>query len=234
MSEIRRRKLRFTTLSLLCATSALAIAAGTGAQAQDMRTSGLYAGIHGGWANGTLSGSAMYGVDSGTLVDGASFGPLVGAQLGFDFDTGSNLFIGAELSASVGNSSQSDVQTNFGGSGDTLEYERKLNGLVLAQGKLGWTQDGVSVYGLGGLAFAAGSISGGVSDNEGTTSFSGDTTYNGWTLGAGIDLTVAENVTIGAAYNYVSLAGDEVEENGVAVEQDLDSHIAKLVLNYHF
>ena len=234
MSVNRNRPSRLAKLSLLCATSAIAISASAGVQAQDLSTSGLYAGIHGGWANGTLSGSAMYGVDSGTLVDGPSFGGLFGGQVGYNFDTGSNLLIGTELSASVGHSSDSQVQSNFGGSGDTLAYERKLNGLALAQGKLGWTGGGVSVYGLGGLAFATGSISGGVSDFEGTTSFSGDTTYNGWTLGVGVDLAVAQNVSIGAAYNYVSLTGDDVEENGIVVEQDLASHIAKLVLNYHF
>lgn len=234
MSEIQRRVSGMTKLSLLCATSAIAIAASTGAQAQDASTAGLYAGIHAGYASGTLSGSAMYGVDSGTLADGPSFGGLFGGQVGYNFDTGSNLLLGGELSASLGNSSDSQVQSNFGGSGDTLSFERKLTGLALAQAKLGWTEGGVAIYGLGGVALAAGSIDGGVSDNEGTTSFSGNTTYNGWTLGVGIDMEVTENVSLGAAYNYVSLVGDDVEDNGIVVEQDLDSHIAKLVLNYHF
>jgi outer membrane immunogenic protein len=229
MSEIRRRKLRFTKLSLLCATSAIAIAAGTGAQAQDMRTTGFYAGIHAGFASGTQSGTVENVNTSAGLDDAESLGPIAGVQMGYNFATGSDLLIGAEVSVSAGHSTDSMTRPFFGG-GQTLYVERELTGLALVQGKLGWSVGEVSVYGLGGLAFATGSLS----DGEGSVSFAGDTFYNGWTLGAGVDVAVTENVSIGAAYNYVDLSANEVEANRLVVNQDLNSHIAKLVLNYHF
>ncbi|WP_417307974.1 outer membrane protein [Devosia sp.] len=212
----------------MCATSVIAISASAVAQAQDM--SGFYAGIHAGAAMGTLSGNVTANNGSGVLADADSLGPVAGVQLGYNFATGSDLLIGAELSASFGHASDSQTLENFGNASIPRYVERELTGLALAQGKFGWSTGDLSLYGLAGVAVATGTLS----DTEGSASYSGDTFYNGWTLGAGIDLALTENVSIGAAYNYVDLSATDTEPTGTIVEQELDSHIGKLVLNYHF
>lgn len=234
MIDSSHRLFSISKFSLLCATSAIAICASADARAWDTLQSGFYAGVHAGASTGTLSGTGTVGGSSGALVDGSSYGPLFGGQVGYDFVGGGGLLLGAELSASAGHVSDSQVQTNFAGTGDTLSYDRDLSGLVLAQGKLGWANGTLAIYGLGGAAFASGSVSGGLSDGEGTTTFSGDTKFNGWTLGFGAEWAATENVSVGAVYNYVSLTGDSVSENDITIDQALDTHIAKLVLNYHF
>jgi outer membrane immunogenic protein len=231
MIDSSRRLLRISKFSLLCATSAIAISASADARAWDTLQSGFYAGLHAGAATGTQSGTGTVGPYSGALVDGSSFGALFGGQVGYDFVAGSGLVLGAELSASAGHVTDSNVQTNFAGSGEKLSYDRDLSSLVLAQGKLGWANGTLAIYGLGGAAFANGEISGSVSDSEG---FSGTSGFKGWTLGFGAEWAATQNVSVGAVYNYVNLTADSVTGKTVTIDQALDSHIAKLVLNYHF
>ncbi len=231
-TPVRSHALR---VSLLCATSILALAVRADAQVLDAASSGFYAGISLGSASGGVTGDAAFLGGTGNLVEGPSLGALRGVQIGYDAVMASGLLLGFELGVSDGTISDSQSQPNFGGTGFDLSYDRSLTRLALAQAKIGWKHDKVSVYGMGGLARAKGSIGGEVSDFEGTTSsFSGSEDFGGWTVGIGANFAVSDQISLGAAYNYVSVSSNGVTQNGVSVDQAMDTHIAKLVLNFHF
>lgn len=226
---------RAVRMSLLCATSVIALAARAEAQIFDAAASGFYAGISLGSGSGGLTGDASFDGQTGPIPESPSFGMMQGTQIGYDAVLTSGLLVGFELGLSDGSIKDSQSQDNFEGTGKTLSFDRDLTRLALVQGKIGVKRDKISVFGLGGLARAEGSISGAVSDFEGTTSFSGTSDFDGWTLGVGANFALSDHVSIGAAYNYLSLSGTSVSQNDVTIDhQDLDTQIAKLVLNFTF
>lgn len=226
---------RALMVSLLCATSVLALAVRADAQVFDAASSGFYAGVSLGSAAGGLTGNAASLGFTGDLAEGPSFGALRGMQVGYDAVMASGLLLGFELGVSNGTISDSQSQPNFAGTGFDLSYDRSLTRLALAQAKIGWKHDKVAVYGLGGFARAKGSIGGEVSDFEGATSaFSGSEDFGGWTVGVGANLALSDRISLGAAYNYVSVSSNGVTQNGVTVDQEMETHVAKLVLNFHF
>lgn len=223
--------------SLLCAASALAMSAAAQAQEGKNPFAGFYAGVHAGWRGDRLTGavsdaSTVRRYDMGLPEHTSGIG-VFGGQIGYNIVSSKGVLAGVELSMTLGNTSDSQSGLQFSGS-RALAVHRSISGLALAQGKLGWAGDRFAAYGMGGFAYSRGKISG-VSDGEGpTTYFSGRTGFSGWTVGVGADLKLADNVSLGAAYNYVSLNADPLRTNGVAIDQDLTSHIAKMVLNFHF
>lgn len=204
-------------------------------------------------------------------------GGLLGAQAGFNAVMSNGLLLGAEI-----NGSWSEIRgdTSFQVSdAKTLRYgmdadvESRISALGLAQAKLGWANDSFAVYGMGGLAVAQfqrdATISGGVGSciavcevdlvtfaEPSLGSMSGgsdlEDTLSGWTLGAGLDVMVAENVSLGVAYNYarfeyedsfsvdpyplagVSNGNGKYPSSNFETSGHVDVHVVKATLNYHF
>ena len=151
---------RAMRVSLLCATSILALVARADAQVFDVASSGFYAGTNLASGTGGIAGDASFFGRTGSLIEGPSQGASQGVQVGYDAVMTSGLLVGFELGLSDGTITDSQSQPNFEGTGETLFYDRSLTRLALAQAKIGWKHDKVSVFGLGGLARAQGSISG--------------------------------------------------------------------------
>ncbi|GKX34892.1 MAG: membrane protein [Rhizobiaceae bacterium MnEN-MB40S] len=150
---------------------------------------GFYLGIHGG-----------YGWQSGSY---SGDGWLLGGQGGYNWVSPSGFLLGAEISGSW---------VDVGGS------QSNVNGLGIAQGKLGWANDTVALYGTAGGAIASLKSSGfapGFDDTPG-----------GWTVGAGIDFMVVEDWSLGASYNYIDFGSNNSGGS--------DINVLKLNLNYNF
>lgn len=90
------------------------------------------------------------------------------------------------------------------------------------RGRLGYSFDRTLVYATGGWASTRAFID--------SPSGDGDRTYNGWTLGGGVDWAVLDDVFVRAEYRYVDYGNRNI--NGVKV--DLDQHQALIGVAYKF
>ncbi len=150
---------------------------------------GFYLGIHGG-----------YGWQSGSY---SGDGWLLGGQLGYNWVAPSGLLLGAEISGSW---------VDVGGS------QSNVNGLGIAQGKLGWANNQVAIYATAGGALA--------SLESTVPAFGFDDTPGGWTVGAGMDFMIIDDWSLGASYNYIDFGSNNSGGS--------DINVIKLNLNYNF
>lgn len=80
-------------------------------------------------------------------------------------------------------------------------------------------------YLTGGLAVA----------NATREAFTTDTqTHIGWTVGAGVDVAVADNVSLNLEYRYSDYGSKVYGTGGTAPTVDLTSHAVRAGVNFHF
>ena len=228
---------------------------------------GFYAGLHAGygWANSDIDYSGSYAVSAssdggaqGTFGDNVSLdsnGWLLGAQLGGNFVMDNGLLIGAELSGSYAAISG---ERNFRDGDVSASAKQDINGIGLAQLKLGWANETFAIYGLGGLALGSVETSGSVGlenpdpgpgelNSLNLANFSDSQVVAGWTLGVGADMMVSDRISVGVAYNYVRFDVDSDFDVGSGIldcalsvcgnintNSSIGANIAKATLNYHF
>lgn len=145
--------------------------------------SGFYVGVHGGYGAGVLNLSAPGFIDADDEdedVDGF-FG---GVQLGYNFQSDALLFgVQTDLSLS-GIASDEDG----GGEDDTIDW------LGSTTGRVGFVADSFVPYLKGGIAYAGGT--GHALDEEDSQ------THIGWTVGAGLEVAIADNISVFGEYDY--------------------------------
>ena len=206
---------------------------------------GFYAGVHAGygWAN-TTGEACFYSLgptcEEPLPIDYNQTGWLLGAQAGANFVMDSGLLMGAEVSGSWANIHGTEDLPNMmldiddAGTG----YTRTIDALGLAVAKLGFASDTFSLYGMGGLALGHS-----ITDIDlGFATLGYETMHTGWTLGLGAEAMVADRVSVFASYNYISfgeVTGHDSEwimDTPFAIETttQMDMHVAKVGLNYHF
>lgn len=202
-------------------------------------------------------------------------GYLGGVQAGANFVMGGGFLIGAEASFSLAaisstlNSTEADWDLDQDSDQDAefdLQMRDELSNVGLFEAKLGYAHDAFAFYVKGGLAM--GQLNSDLnmrgddgcdklrtpdncSDSDFTLKDSIDSWRTGWTVGAGLDVMVAEQTSVGFSYNYIDYGsmheasvGEAVdaENNGDyaglegIVEQDIElqQHMMKVNLNYHF
>lgn len=149
--------------------------------------SGFYAGIQGGggWSRSSLSDATLTVVQR---PDGGFLGGYVAGLWQYEWAV-----LGAEAELNYGWIRRSEP---FGAPGNVLgqrvDWFGSLNAVI------GVPLDRVLVYGTGGLAFA--SI--GNSQSFPGASYSQTRSTAGWTLGAGVDFAVTDDIVVGARYRY--------------------------------
>ena len=216
---------------------------------------GFYFGAHGGyaWADTEIDYSGNYGASgsgpsgSGSFdgsTDLSSQGALLGAQLGANFVMGNGFLLGAEISGSWTAISNDE---SFDDGDVSIDIEQNISALGLAQAKLGYAHESFAFYVMGGLALGKSEIEANLSSlGFDVADVSQDEMLTGWTLGAGADFMVTENVSVGISYNYVDFGtvsdSQDISRSDsfywVFGELDTDTsinmHVAKATLNYHF
>lgn len=203
---------------------------------------GFYAGINGGFGAGNgdqeITFDALGYLDDDFVAVDIS-GGFIGGTAGFNVQQ-DNLVFGIEGDLAWANITGF---TNPDGDPSNDGYETTIKALGTLRGRVGFASDALLIYGTAGLA--AGSVditNGDLTDNEFTPGrgASGNVTAVGYVVGAGVELGVAENLSIKAEYNYINLGStdfvapsDEVaadEEGNVTVS----AHTVKVGLNYSF
>ena len=144
---------------------------------------GFYLGINGGggWGQSQWDGDRTFDVSGG----------LIGGTIGYNWQIG-QIVVGAEGDIDwAGDQRHHDVLCAAG-------CETRNNWLATVRGRLGYAFDRFLPYITGGLA--VGDI------NATRPGFPGGSTSNaGWTVGAGLEVGIASNVSIKAEYLYVDL-----------------------------
>jgi outer membrane immunogenic protein len=228
---------------------------------------GFYVGLNAGGIISSGSRNATLAVPSadvwlqsyfpGGIGNGQS-GFLGGGQAGYNWQTGAFVlgivtdFDGTSLGK---NFSFSSVPFTAAGiyTGDTLNVNAKasLDWLGTTRGKVGFvaTPDNrLLFYGTGGVAYGGGSSHFNVYDQTFSAYWSGNpsSTRVGWTIGAGVEYALTNNITIGAEYLYVDLGSNNITTSGNAAAAtyfpgvyasakiDYNASIFRALVNYKF
>ncbi|MGN6486267.1 MAG: outer membrane protein [Devosia sp.] len=158
-------------------------------------------------------------------------GWMLGVDAGFNFALGSGLVLGV-----VGDIAWADIEDGFGlgpsGISSTIDWVGSL------RARVGYDAGNYMPYLTAGLAAAHHTLEfTGVGGGEGGPEpFSADATHLGWTIGAGVEFAVADNLSIDAAYRYnnygtASYAGPDETFGG---DFGLTSHQLTVGLHYGF
>lgn len=239
---------------LRTATMASVLALGVaGAQAADLtyepapvaaptvfNWTGFYIGVHGGVGGGDID-TSFSDLDGFAYSDYSNnaFGAFGGAQIGYNWQFSPNWVAGVEADIAY-SGIEADSTWSYVGS-DSYNLTTNIDWFGTLRGRIGYAWDNLLLYGTGGAAYGDVEVSTNYSEpgfSEGS-SFS-DTRW-GWTVGAGVEYGITQNITLKTEYLYVDLGS--IHENGVynALEgevgnfdSDVAFHTVKFGLNYKF
>lgn len=213
------------------AVAAVAIVAAAGvAQAADMNRrapvatpyvapasvynwTGFYAGANlgGDWLNSKVD----VGGAKSTFTPGSAFG---GIQAGYNFQTGPWV-LGVEGDVGYGRSSKTGVV-----GADTVKVEKTWAGT--ARVRAGYAFDRLMIFGTGGLAWANFKLQ----DDNGAVVSNRSTTRAGWTLGAGAEYAVTQNISVKGEYLYANYGRATVGD----ARPSLADNLVRVGVNYKF
>lgn len=163
------------------------------------------------WTGGYVGAQAGYGwakSDNRGLRDTKPNGANVGAFAGYNhqFD-GSPVVIGAETDLNY--NSGSDSKT---GAVARIKNEQQWSGATRA--RIGYAFDRVMPYAAAGVAYGGQKVS----VRSGAVSGSDDKTAVGYTVGAGVEGLVTDNVTARVEYRYTDYGSDKYKIDGARVK----------------
>lgn len=156
--------------------------------------SGVYAGVHAGYAWAEVDGT-FDGFDYGALdVEG----PLVGAHIGIQKQFDSGLVLGLELDGSLVWADDDASRPGFVRGVDvfiplTETFEAELNWLASARARIGLALDNIMPFITGGVALG----NFGASASTGLAAFDLDETVLGGVFGGGVELKLDTDWTAG-------------------------------------
>ncbi|MCC5976818.1 MAG: porin family protein [Salinarimonas sp.] len=206
---------------------------------------GFYAGVNLGWNQNEMSvrnrgftGDASPGSYNPFSSRTNSF--IGGFQVGYNqqFD----MFVAgveADLSYLGNRRSTGSAAVTGGGQSTGVMATSRLDWLGTVRARAGVAMDQVFVYGTGGLAFGAPDQRLNVMNNNTTvaTGRNSDTRV-GWTLGAGAEFAVMDNLSFKAEYLYYDLGRTTVRATGAggtnAARFENKGHIVRAGMNYRF
>jgi outer membrane immunogenic protein len=194
----------------------------------------------------------------GGIGNGQS-GFIGGGQAGYNWQTGAFVlgivtdFDGTTLGKNFNYTSAPFAGVGPGYNGDVLNVNAKANldWLGTTRAKVGFvaTPDNrLMIYGTGGVAYGGGSSYFNVYDSYYNAYWNGSpsSTRVGWTVGAGVEYAVTNNITIGAEYLYVDLGSNNITTSGNAAAAtyfpnvyatakiDYNASIFRALVNYKF
>ena len=190
---------------------------------------GFYVGVNAGgaWATGNTTINAFFPANSiyyanynnNTLGTGAS-GFIGGGQAGYNYQSGAAVFgietdfDGTSMSKSksvIGSPFSAPIATNLANTDYfTTNGSARMNWLGTTRARIGFvaTPDNrLMIYGTGGVAYGGATGNASVYDFDNQFGFSGSDSKSrvGWTIGAGAEYAITNNITIKGEYLYYDL-----------------------------
>lgn len=216
---------------------------------------GPYVGVNAGalWASRTRP--ELYDASGlpfpGPISDSDSAGVSVGGTVGYNMQFGPNFVAGAEADLSWANLNRKSRLSSIDRPGGELtvtsaEFNNKLDYYGTLRGRLGvLAMPSLLLYATGGVAFADAKHSGlGTSvtaDDDGVAFGSKSSTKWGYTLGAGMEYAIGNNLSVKGEYLYVGLSDTRYLMTDVAdgapmssVKDHNDFSTVRVGLNYRF
>ena len=195
---------------------------------------GAYVGIFGGWSAGEVDHTGVIpGLFDEPGADLDIDGWLLGVRAGADFTMGGSFVLGV-----VGDVAWSDVSgsgvfddLNFIWDEAAISYELDWQGSV--RGRIGYDAGAFLPYLTAGMAFAHMNHT---SQLDADPVEEGDATYVGWTAGAGVEMAVAENISLNLEYRYSDF-GEQTIDMGLDDNNPsfaITTHAVTAGLNFRF
>ncbi|MFB9913661.1 outer membrane protein [Rhizobium paknamense] len=159
--------------------------------------SGGYVGIHGGygWLDGKFS--------AGGLTANEKFnGGRAGGFVGWNFDVGHNVVLGLE-----GDLNYDWNKRTFSG----IDIGTDVSGS--ARSRVGYAFDRALIFAAGGWTATRGYL-----ENSGAD---GKKTFNGWTIGAGVDYAVTNNIFVRGEYRYNDFGSKDLSGIDTKLKQNV-------------
>lgn len=175
---------------------------------------GAYVGGHAGYASGTVDWDTTTGPPNSGSYDIAGW--LVGVQGGYNWQM-DTFVLGVE-----GDISLSGVQGDDAGG----FISRQINWAASLRARAGVSFDAILLYATAGVAFA---------NSTGEVFIADDTqTHVGWTVGAGVEAMVADNVSAKLEYRYTDYGTQDYDYTFVQTETGITAHSLTAGVNFHF
>jgi outer membrane immunogenic protein len=181
--------------------------------------SGFYIGANAGLSAGNFNTSDALGIyGSGDQSAADSRGFSGGGQLGYNYQLpGSNVVVGveADFQGSTLQGTYDDDQASGGGGAGGWQDTSKVDWWGTARGRIGYAVGNFLPYATGGLAYGHVETNGscwtasgpfGCDQSQGSVS----ETHIGWTVGAGLESAITNNLTFKAEYLYTDLGSVDV------------------------
>jgi outer membrane immunogenic protein len=226
---------------------------------------GFYIGVNAGgiWGSGGNSttfytaGFPFLALDNPGSLGGGQSGFLGGGQAGYNWQTGALVFgIETDFDGTSLSKSRDFISSPFigpAGISDSLVWHGKasLDWLGTTRGRIGFvaTPDNrLMFYGTGGIAYGGGTANLNFYDQTSGLYWTGNHSNSrvGWTLGAGVEYAVTNNITIKGEYLYYNLGNSNsvLSPNAIAAldfpgvyathRVNFDGSIFRAGLNYKF
>jgi outer membrane immunogenic protein len=162
------------------------------------------------------------------------------AQVGYNYQFSNNVVLG--LSRRTPPLPTSRMTTSAARRWATSDFaigtDAKITALGTVRGRAGYAVDRFLPYITGGFAWANAESGLGFETNMPNSQVftrTGSDVFTGWTVGAGLEYAVTNNITAKAEYLYADLGSKDLEIVGFPLKADLSSlQTVKFGLNYKF
>lgn len=246
-------------IKYLAAASALALVAATGAQAADVvmnqepapvvaapafSWTGFYAG---GQIGGTWSDTDLNIHGRSDVYDFAGFGKsfspdpsgfMGGLYAGYNFDLGNNIVLGIDTDWAWADMDESESSTYLDGTAKqyTVKGKIKEKWAGATRGRIGYAADRWLPYFAGGVAYAKVDSSASFSNANGDvySKVGGNKTMTGYTLGAGVDYAMTDNVILRAEYRYSDFGDKDFGNKDFKYNVDYKTNDVRVGVAYKF
>ena len=200
--------------------------------------SGAYLGLHGGYLWSDADYTADDALDPVDFSRGSidADGWLAGVHAGYNVMLGS-FVLGVEGDLAWSNADGSEGNTPLVPADSFSQIDVDVEWMGNLRARAGYAIDRFLVYGTGGVAYASTEASVEDLGVPGASDSDRDSVW-GWTVGAGVEAAVMQNVTVRAEYLYTDYADAKYDFTAapltVPVDVDLDSHAMKVGVSYKF
>jgi len=181
---------------------------------QTIDWSGIYLGGNLGWSFGNFDNQS-----GSTSLSTNANGVSGGLYTGYNYQVTPNVVLGAEADFSL-----TDLEESRSNGGLNVKSKSDWNSNIRA--RIGYSFDRYLVYGAGGLALADLEVSG-AGDSDSKTAL-------GWTVGAGGEAAITNNVSARLEYVYQDFGSQDFNLNGTGISSEFNNSQVRLGLGYKF